>query len=67
MALTGTQVRERREALGLTQTQLGAKLGKHKITVSRWETGTSPIDSPEMVDLALEALEKRQGRKRVKA
>jgi DNA-binding XRE family transcriptional regulator len=29
-----------REALGLTQAQLGARLGRDKLTVSRWECGT---------------------------
>lgn len=29
-----------REALGLTQAQLGALLGRDKLTISRWECGT---------------------------
>lgn len=29
-----------REGLGLTQAQLGARLGVDKLTVSRWERGT---------------------------
>ncbi len=29
-----------RRALGLTQEQLGKRLGVHKLTVSRWECGT---------------------------
>lgn len=28
-----------REAVGLTQEQLGKRLGKHKLTISRWERG----------------------------
>lgn len=32
-------IRTLREALGLTQTELGARVGVAKITVSRWERG----------------------------
>ena len=37
--LTPAQIRENREALGLTQKQLAARLRVADATVSRWETG----------------------------
>lgn len=36
---TGEKIRQRRKALGLTQTELGEKLGVQKNAVSKWETG----------------------------
>lgn len=37
--LQGAQIRQYREALGLTQKQLAAQLAVAEATVSRWETG----------------------------
>jgi putative zinc finger/helix-turn-helix YgiT family protein len=37
--LTPQQIRERREALGLTGTKLAERLGVAQETISRWETG----------------------------
>lgn len=34
-------LKQRREALGLSQEQLGAKVGVDAVTVSRWERGES--------------------------
>jgi DNA-binding transcriptional regulator YiaG len=41
-----------REALGLTQKELGARIGVHKLTVSRWERGTlrPSADALEKID-----------------
>ena len=60
--MTRTEVAARREALGLTQAELAAELGVHVLTVSRWERGIRAI--PEMLDLALEALERRRAARR---
>ncbi len=51
-----------RRALGLTQEQLGVRLGVHKLTVSRWECGTLH-PSAEAVDRlrALADAAKRSG------
>lgn len=35
----GEKIKEQRKALGLTQTELGEKLGVQKNAVSKWETG----------------------------
>lgn len=36
---TGEKIKQQRKALGLTQTELGEKLGVQKNAVSKWETG----------------------------
>jgi len=38
----GERIRVRREALGLTQDQLGRRVGVSFVTVSRWERGVVP-------------------------
>lgn len=65
---TGAQLRAERLALGLTQTELGALLDKHQITLSRYETGTEPIGSPRSLELALAGIRAKyfSGTKQVK-
>lgn len=46
---------EWREHKGLTQEQLGARLGVTGVTVSRWETGKSKLSDP-VRDAVAEAL-----------
>jgi transcriptional regulator with XRE-family HTH domain len=60
MAFKPADIRQRREALGLTQGQLAEKLGVALNTVSRWENGASQPESFEMLDLALRQLEFEQ-------
>jgi transcriptional regulator with XRE-family HTH domain len=60
--MTGAELRARREGLGLSQSALAARLGTTQNTVSRWELETLPIEKPEMLDLALRALEQEHGR-----
>ncbi len=55
--MTGAQLRERREKLGLSQSALASKLGTTQNTISRWELETLPIERPQMLDLALRTLE----------
>jgi transcriptional regulator with XRE-family HTH domain len=64
--MTGDALREKREKLGLTQSALAQKLGTSQITISRWESDKLRIERPEMLALALEALERRgtQSKKR---
>jgi transcriptional regulator with XRE-family HTH domain len=38
----GRKIRERREAMGLTQTKLAAILDVHQPAVSAWENGSTP-------------------------
>lgn len=33
------EIKQIRQALGLTQAQFGALIGAHSVTVARWETG----------------------------
>lgn len=55
--MTGPELRERRKALALTQTQLAARLGVPQATISRWETGVHQIDHPAILALAMEQLQ----------
>jgi len=52
-----SELKKRRERLGLTQTELAETVGISANTVSRYETGAMVI--PKSMDLILEALEKR--------
>lgn len=52
------EMKQRREALGLTQAQLARELGLDSITVSRYERGVLSI--PKTVELALELIELRR-------
>lgn len=54
--MTGEELRREREALGMTQAELGAALDVPGNTISRWERGTVPILRPRMLRLALWAL-----------
>ncbi len=53
-----SELKKRRERLGLTQTSFAEVVGISANTVSRYETGTMTI--PKYMDLVLEALEARQ-------
>lgn len=56
--MTADELRRRRERLRLTQQELADRLGVHRVTVNRWENGALAIDRPEMVELALGAIER---------
>lgn len=59
--------RERREALELSQSELAELLGVSLTTVHRNETGRradgAPVPYSKLYDLALEAIERRRGKK----
>jgi transcriptional regulator with XRE-family HTH domain len=59
--MDGAELRRRREALGLTQTQLGERIGIRQPSISAWEQGHKPIGNPLMLALALWALERGAG------
>lgn len=54
--MNGEELRQRREQLRLTQTELANVLGVYQATVSAWETGERNIRHPRMLDLALLAI-----------
>jgi len=60
MNLTGEQLRQWRIAHGLTQSQLAQLLGVQRNTVTRWEIGERTPPPGNVLDLAIEALEKRE-------
>lgn len=62
--LTGGELRARRIALGLTQSELAEALEVSANTVARWER--EEVGVPGMTDLALQALELKPGRPHTK-
>jgi len=53
--MDGVELQRRRQASGLSQSQLAERLGVHVRTISKWERGVNPV--PAVIDLALSALE----------
>jgi transcriptional regulator with XRE-family HTH domain len=50
--MTGSQLKQAREQLGLTQKQLALALGKHATTIARWEMpGGQPYPVPRTISL----------------
>lgn len=47
--LGGEEVRFIRKALGLSQAALADRLGVHRVSVARWESGEAPLDGPTSV------------------
>jgi DNA-binding transcriptional regulator YiaG len=60
--MTATALKQRRKALGLTQSALAAKIGVHEITVAKWETGAVPIPKP--IALLMQLLTKTEGERK---
>jgi transcriptional regulator with XRE-family HTH domain len=56
-AMNNEELKQRREALGLTQEQLAEIFGVDIMTISRWERGARSI--PPHLTLALDAIEER--------
>lgn len=53
MADIGKRIREKREALGMTQEELAAKLGyKNKSSIAKIETGTNDIVQSKVIEFA---------------
>lgn len=55
--MTGEELRRRRRALGLNQTELGELLGLTQNTISRWEKGAAVIGHPKLLAWALTGIE----------
>lgn len=56
--IDGIRLRQRREALGLSQPQLGNLVDTPLNTISRWERGAILIDHPDWLDEQMKRLEK---------
>ena len=52
-----SRLRDMRRRFGLTQNDLGDRLGVKAITVSRWERGVQRVSIPGLLKFALERLE----------
>lgn len=55
------ELKQRRENLGLKQSDLANELGLSSVSISRWETGQVVV--PKWLNLVMEALEQRQIKK----
>ena len=63
--MKGEEIKALRLRLGLTQTELAAEIGVHRVTVARWETGRkNPLP---IVQRALADLDARRSRVQAKA
>jgi len=62
--ITGDSVRARREAMGLTQAELGELLSVTPNSIARWERGEANIEHPSMLLRAMEALANSRTTKR---
>lgn len=61
--LTKDELREFRQAEGLTQEQLAARLGlSHKDTVRAWEAGKTPVSGPATLAIRIVKLLREGGR-----
>lgn len=54
--MTGPELREARQQLGLSQSGLAERLGVHWNVIARWEREELRIAHPKMLALAIEAL-----------
>ena len=57
--LDGSRLKQEREALGLSQVEVGRRLSVSANTIARWERGELKIEHPSMLQLALMSLKQR--------
>lgn len=55
--MEGKELKQKREELGLTQTELADILGVKMNTVYRWESGILQV--PKSIELAMETVERK--------
>jgi transcriptional regulator with XRE-family HTH domain len=58
--MRGNSLKRKRKALGLTQRTLAERIGVHRITIAKWETGVEPI--PKSIALLIDLLVKTEGK-----
>jgi transcriptional regulator with XRE-family HTH domain len=51
--MTGPELHQARKDLGMTQAELAAAIGVHRVTVARWESGELPITLRTIATLKL--------------
>ena len=56
--MTGAELKQRREQLGLSQSSLAQHFGVRQATVADWEQEKHKIQHPNLLDLALKTLER---------
>ncbi|MBB5906191.1 helix-turn-helix domain-containing protein [Actinoalloteichus hymeniacidonis] len=49
--ILGDELRRHRNSCGLTLAELGARTGRGKSTIARWETGEKPIDRDDLLKI----------------
>lgn len=54
--MNGDELRQRREALAMSQAELARRLAVRPATISDWERGARTIILPRVLELALDAL-----------
>lgn len=54
--MEGKTLKAKREVLGMTQAELGRRLGTSQQTVFKWESGERNVQHPPMMELALRYL-----------
>lgn len=59
--MTGAELKQRRERLGLSQVALAKLWGVRQATISDWETEKKRMEHPEIIEMALETLERKHG------
>ena len=63
--MKGEEIKALRLRLGLTQTELAAEIGVHRVTVAKWETGgKTPLP---IIQRALADLDTRRSRVQARA
>lgn len=62
--MSGSELQTRRKKLGLTQTDLAKLWDVRQATISDWESEKIAIQHPEILDQALQTLERRYGETR---
>jgi transcriptional regulator with XRE-family HTH domain len=54
-------MKRKRQQLGLTQLALAERVGIHRVTVAKWESGIEPI--PKWMALLIDLLVKTEGKR----